>query len=621
MGPAFCARFTHTLLVLIAAVALPIPAVAQSDLVRHAQPDGGSVSIPADWVIAQLAAEAMEGEEGARVQELISARGFYSATPVVMRSWRLSPAGSATLLVQGVKDELHSKGMQLQGLPPPAFTPPPGMRAKVDHFGYTMGSGTMLNLVVICEGRSVGTVLMLSWGSPIDAEFAPIRRQILEAWIPSKVFRETGSIARPEPMRTTVRFQTGEQAVVDDRWQVLGQDLEVKNLTVGATTMEHRRLLSLRRYFDPPFPTEILLLNRLGGSSGTGEAESMVAAEIQEVARTFGGQAQMSRRVVDRTVLELSSQQLPNGLHAVARLEQRGRMTLYTLGFVADPIEGMACARRLLASFSSSTPRQVAPQPPQASIAPKVDMATEADSRGTANNPPIARSAQSSAPPRGFSLRAFSEHLGQALGMGMFFALPALLAGIWSKQRAGWVLAFMVLVPGFFMSYGSIPTALNRIDAQDALSAEGPPEAGKRLEIMTRSNFGSWIFSLDTLGEQIFAENHDPLSVLACRCARGDRGLTLAALGALAVGSTFALLGPLIIRFVWIGRTFAQRRYAYLLGLAWFIFGVAMLSSLGSSSLPHRALVIGATLMTVLLLPGSKTAAMVGPSPPTEPPA
>jgi len=621
MDPAFCARFTHTLLVLIAAVALPIPAVAQSDLVRHAQPDGGSVSIPADWVIAQLAAEAMEGEEGARVQELISARGFYSATPVVMRSWRLSPAGSATLLVQGVKDELHSKGMQLQGLPPPAFTPPPGMRAKVDHFGYPMGSGTMLNLVVICEGGTVGTVLMLSWGSPIDAEFAPIRRQILDSWNPSRVFRETGSLARPQPMRTTVRFLTGEQVVIDDGWQAIGQDMEVKNLTAGTRTLEHRRLLSMRRYSDPPSPTEILLLNRLNGTSRTDEAESMVTAEIQTIAQNFGGQARTSRSVVDPMVLEISSQPLPNGLCAIARMEQRGGMTVYVLGFVADPTEGMTSARRLLGSFAGTEPVQTQPAPIQPTSPRQIDPADTQWLKERTDKYLLRQRIQTPAPPRGFSLPSFASHLGGVVGIGVIFALPALVAGVFSKRLAAWLLAFMVFVPGFFASYGAIHPALDRIEAQDAASDEEPPQAAlSRFAMVTRSNFGSWVFSLDTLGEQIFAENSDPLSVLACRCARGDRGWTITALGALAVGSVLALIGPLVVRFAWIRQPFAHRRHAYLMGLTWLLFGVAMLSSLGSSSLPHRALVIGATLMTVLLLPHRKTAASGAAAPPVAPP-
>ncbi len=610
------------LLLLIAACGFPLPAFAQTGLIRHPQPDGGSISIPANWVIAQLAAEAMVSEDGEIVQELVSARGFYAGTPVVLRSWRLSPAGSATLLVQGMQEDLKTQGMQLRDLPAPTLTPPVGMRTKVDRFSYPMGPSAMETLIVVCENDAVGHVLMISAGSDTELEFGPIRRSILDSWKPSKAIEDGSSMGRPKPMRTTARFLTGEQVVIDDGWQAIGQDMEVKNLTAGTRTLEHRRLLSMRRYSDPPSPTEILLLNRLKGTSRTDEAESMVTAEIQTIAQNFGGQARTSRSVVDPMVLEMSSQPLPNGLCAIARMEQRGGMTVYVLGFVADPTEGMTSARRLLGSFAGTEPVQTQPAPIQPTSPRQIDPADAQRLKERTDKYLLRQRIQSPAPPRGFSLPSFADHLGGVVGIGVIFALPALVAGVFSKRLAAWLLAFMVFVPGYFASYGSIDDALKWIDAQDAVSDDGPPPATmSHFEMMTRSSVGSWVFSLDTLGERIFAENSDPLSVLACRCARGDRGWTLIALGAIGVGSFFALIGPLLVRFMWIGQPFAHRRYAYLMGLAWLLFGVTMLSSLGSSSIPHRALVIGATLMTVLLLPRAKTAAAVGTSPPVQPPA
>ena len=563
----------------------------------HPQPDGGSIELSADWVIAKLADAALDGEDGAVIQELISARRRFAGKPAVLRAWRTSPPEIASSMSSGIRDQMQSDGIDVKTLAAPQFTPPPGMRAQCELVSYRFGTEEMRSLTITCVNSRVGHLLALTWSASSDSAVAPVRSALLKAWVPSGALNSRAGIPLQLPQRKAVRFSSGEQATVAEGWQVVASDLTPDEALRSANSPDARMLLSLRRFDAPPAPTAIMLLSRLeGGSIGLRDAVRFVTTDIEAIAGPFGLRVKIEEHAVDATTVELTGGPLPQDLYATARVERRDGVFLLATAYTRDPTDGMSCVRNLLASVPPMHPSATAPS--RTAIAPLRD----AQPRDIESRYETTASRE-----RGLDIVEFAQQLGGTTGIGIFMALPALIAGIWSRRAAAIALACSALLLGWAISAGNA-----RYPGGDIRERQGPNDStdnGAQFRPAAIDDLHSvqrWNFVLDTLGETALTDNGDDLDTIAFQFALGNDGDGRSVLAALAVGSVFALAGPLLIRFAWLAAPCRKRRGAYLAGLAWLLIGVGLLSSLGSTSEPHRALVLGSTLMTVLLLPASR---------------
>jgi hypothetical protein len=575
-------------LLMLAFASLALAQAAQDALtpLRYPQPDGGGISLPAHWVVGELAAPAIETEDGGLFQRLVSARGAYEGTIVVLRVWRMTPASAADELARSIQEMAAAQGLAPVDLPPPRFDAPIGFRGANRMFECAIAGNRTRSRVIACSNEHVSYALSLSWDASAEPAAEADLRAILASWTLSSQLLSRDAIPLAIEAPRTVRFTSGGEASVPPGWQLVAQELASGRVQLGAVAVGIQKLLSLRRYPASPSPTELLVLQRLGGTQvDVASAEQVSRQELSDFAGTDNRDVLLNRYETSQSAIELMSSRLRNGLHMCVRCESLGGVVYTATAWTADPVDGMGSARALLASVRGV---------PITSIAPDRTEQPISEPPGPSSVLPLFKLPSSG--PR------IGRELGGATGAFVIFSLPALIGCLWSRRRAWFAFAFTTFVLGWFMALSATVDAASQIQRERSwMYGRDAPEA----QVFAQLNEGVdvYTFIAESFGETILPSNTDSLSVITCRLALKEPGAGQRWLLAIAVGLLFAIVGPMLLRFAVIKKPLSCRRYALLAGLGWLCFGLVVLLSLGSSSFPHRALVIGSTLLTLLLLP------------------
>jgi hypothetical protein len=598
------ALFLAPVLALTTAVAVQAGQHAE-DWVSYAQPDQGLIRLPPHWVVSQLAGEAIRDDEGGLNQDLISARGYYGDAPVVLRSWRFTQASAASIALGSVLDNLRAGGIEFRSSRFSEFTKPPSMESRGSLLSYSIGGQSFETIIIECANASVHHLLMLTVPAASTLGFSNDRPLFFSHWKPSIAFTSVDAIPRPQPVTREVSLKSGERATVSQGWQVVASDLPPVRLGTATDSPTATKLLSLRRIHEGSSPTEILLLSRIDAPMlSIEQVAGMLTADAQAVATSFGKNTRIASTTIDADTHEFTSGLLPNDLFAAGRIERRGSDFYSAVCYATTVAEAIGSTRALLSSLER--PAATSPAAPIRTEAfAAADLPLASSGAQTSNHQPPPRFMFQQRPPqRGLDLVRFAENLGGAIGIAPFFAFPALLFGVWNRRRALVVLLGSALLLGWAISSTAAELAMQRLHEHDLALNHGvtePPSPFPAASLVHSAE--KWAFVLDTLGETALPSSDDSLSTLACRLVHGEPNTVSSAAGALLVGGLATIGGPLLLRYQVLGRPLKRKRWAYLAGLCWLLAGMMLLTWLGTSSNPHRALVLGSTFLVLLLLP------------------
>ncbi len=567
----------------------------QSVLVRHAQPDDGSITLAKDWVVASAAEDAAENTDGLVFQQLMSARVRRNGLPVVFRSWRLSSPEAGELLVQDTIDSIGAQGVVVRQLTPPPFRIPQGMRTKSRLVSYDMG-GEFRAMFVTSSNDAVSHVIGITWAAAVDRDFAPELKQILESWVPSKRLVTRTGLARPELKPQTVTLASGDQVTTPTGWQVVSKEPDSGSFNSGGRSINVARILNLRRYPAGGGSTEILLLQKYEGVGLTlDDAAAVLDADIRATARFARASVQVQRRQLSSQVLELTAATLPDGVAPYARIERRGGALFAALCYASDRDQGIAAAKQLLSSLivADTSEAAVADPVPAPAADPAPAPAARPASRSVARV--ISENAVSSLPTR----------MGAVMGVGLVVAVPVLIAGMFGRRAAAVVLSLSALFVVFVGYGGGMMAMFEHYFEREKLAELAGAE--KRPLTSSELSWGAAITIVMTLfGETGVPQTDATIPELACAMLSGSGGAAKAGAGTIALGGMLSLIGPLLIRLAVQRRPFERRRTAYFASTAWFWVGLLALHALGSSSAPHYALMLGSLLLLVLMLPSRR---------------
>lgn len=584
---------TITLLVFVGQTAAII-AAGRSDLVRHAQPDGGSISLTDDWVIASLASEAMVGDNGIVHQELVNARTRRDTLPVVLRAWRMSPPSFADDVIEQSTSALEARQVTVRQLPSPLFSPPKGFLTTSRLNAYTLG-GDFHTLFLTSSTETMAHVVMVTWPASVNDEFVPEIVRILENWVPSRKILDGAAMSAPITKPAVIALGSGMAVETPAGWQVVSTESTSGGFKSNGRSVAVEKILNLRRYSGGTASTEIMILLKFEASGVVvGDAARFIEDDLKAIGRALAADVRVEQRTVGGDNIELSGSRLPNGLSGSARVELRGNRVFAVLCLANDPNEGMAFARQVLGSLFSDTATRSRAALANADAFPSDGEPWDAQ--------PDDRELSAAAK------RSLSARIGSVLGAGLLIALPTLVAGLFSKRAAAIAVIAGVLLVVLIAVGGAGLAVFGARDNSGAAQASAP--SGN--EPLTARTFGSTTalsIVLSLTSETGIPPTERRIPELAHAIVRGESGSLQAGLGAFTLGAVFSLIGPLVVRFGVRRRPCEKRRWAYLAAFVWISLGLVILHALRSSSTPHLALIMGSLLMLVLLLPGPREAA------------
>ncbi len=545
---------------------------AQLGWQTYPQPDGGSIELPADWIVLRLADPVTVESPTFRKQLLLSARGVYEGIPIVLNVIRTSPSPSspdlrARALLQGRLVRMTES----RWMASPSGATPPGMKSASAYAAFRSGSDWSHMLCVVAAGAEADYNLFLTSPDSLEGRVAPIRAALLQRWRPSQEFRDTSAISLPAREPTTVRFESGGRASLPANWFVLETDAESEDydadFLADGSRLNVQQLLNAQR-FD------------VGASMG-----DVVHLFRAKVASEGGELVWIDRRMFNLIANELIARH-QGSWPGDPGPDLRDRSISEAVGVVLSPTEmGMHGAilvwragDECLLGFSTSQ---------------SADGAVEnLRELRLAYSPRYVEQAR-----RDLEQRATAERIGRGFGAALLslvvFGIPAIVGSFFGLRWAVAGLLLPFLCCGSLQSYGT-----NAIASWGSASSQR--ELSSPHEVLMASALA---LPLETFGESIPVITRSTMSELAWRATGGEGHAWLVMGSVIGLGAAIWLAVPLLARFVLLRRRLRSRFGALAVGLAWWFVVVLGLVVLSSANEGHRVGAMGAAVMTMLLMP------------------
>ena len=547
-------------------------AYAQFGWKQYPQPDGGSIEVPADWIVLRVADPVTMESPAFRKQLLLSARGVYEGIPIVLNVIRTSPSPSSPDVRARALLQSHLNGMsESRWMASPSGATPPGMKSASAFAAFRTGSDWSHMLCVVAAGAEADYHLFLTSRESLEGRVAPIRAALLQRWRPSQEFRDTSAIALQAREPTIVRFEAGGRASLPANWFVLETNAEREDyetdFLAGRSQLSVQQLLNARRF---------------DAGASMGDVVHLFRAEVTSA----GGESVW----IDRKMFNLIANELiarhQGSWPGDSGPELQDRSNSGAVGVILSPTEtgmhgaivvwrtGDECLLGFSTSRSADGAAENLRELRQAYLPRHVEQAR-----------------------RDSEQRATAERIGRGFGAALvsllIFGIPAIVGSFFGLRWAVAGLLLPFLCCGSLQSYGT-----------NALATWGSASSQRELsspsEVLTASALA---LPLETFGESIPVITRSTMSELAWRATGGEGHAWLVMGSVISFGAAVWLAVPLLARFVLLRRRLRSRFGALAVGLAWWFVVVLGLVVLSSANEGHRACAMGAAVMTMLLMP------------------
>ena len=479
----------------------------------------------------------------------------------------LAPTVRASALLQSQLDRMTES----RWMASPIGATPPGMESAAAFAAFRSGTDWNHMLCVVVAGAEADYQLFLTSRESLEGCIAPIRAALLQRWRPSQEFRETAAISLPARQPTTVRFESGGEVSIAANWFVIETDTESgdykADFLADESSMNVQQILDARRFDVGASSGDVVHLLRAKVVSQSGERVWIDSRMFNSIANELIAMHRGSWEVVpDPQFSDLRMSDVVEVVLGATRSGVHGAIVVWRSG------------DECLLGFSKSRSAERA-----------VENLRELRQAYSPRHLEHFR--------RSSERWAVADHMGRGFGSALasliLFGVPAIVGAFFGRRWAVAGLILPFLCCGSLQSYGTNSLSEWR-------SASNPFELGSPQAVLMASALA---LPLGTFGESIPVVTRSTMSELAWRATNGEGRAWLVMCTVIGLGAVIWLVGPLLVRFVFIRRRLRSRFGALAIGLVWWFAAVFILVALSSPNEGHRVTALGAAVMTLLLVP------------------